>query len=134
MTVCRPEAIPLICKNGLLKIGHPQNASESTDDGWFGDPRAGVYVGQCSDYVLKYSNHLLPLQSEGTVKIVLFKVLPGRVFHCSQVEEGRQPEPGYDSHESPHNLEWYLPLDGQSCPVAVLTIKAVDRCGLEDDM
>ena len=43
-----------------------------------------------------------------------------------KVEEGRQLEPGYDSHESPHKLEWYLPLDGQSCPMAVLTIKAED--------
>jgi hypothetical protein len=88
-----------------------------------------VYVGQCSDYVLKYSNHLLPLQSGDTVKIVLFKVLPGRVFHCDKVEMGRKLEPDHDSHESPHSLEWYLPLKGQSCPIAVLTIKAEDKRG-----
>jgi hypothetical protein len=84
-------------------------------------------VGQCSDYVLKYSNQLWPVQSGQLVQIILFKVLPGRVFHCDKVEQGREPEPGYDSHESPHSLEWYLPLDGQSCPSAVLTIKASDE-------
>ena len=127
-TIPRPEAIALICKNGLLKIGHPNNPSASTDPGYFGDPRSGVYVGQCSDYVLKYSNALLPVASGQTVKIILYKVLPGRVFHCNQVEMGREPEPGHDSHESPHSLEWYLPLEGQCCPIAVLTIKAEDRC------
>jgi serine/threonine protein kinase len=126
---CKPEVIASICKNGLLKIGHAKNPSTSTDEGWFGDPRAGVYVGQCSDYVLKYSNHLLPLQSGDTVKIILFKVLPGRVFHCDKVEMGRKLEPDHDSHESPHSLEWYLPLKGQSCPIAVLTIKAEDKRG-----
>jgi hypothetical protein len=84
--------------------------------------------------VLKYSNLLWPVESGQTVKIILFKVLPGRVFHCNQVEMGREPEPDHDSHESPHSLEWYLPLDGQSCPIAVLTIKAVDRLrGFGDD-
>ena len=126
--ISRPEAIALICKNGLLKIGHPNNPSPSTDPGYFGDPRSGVYVGQCSDYVLKYSNALLPVASGQTVKIILYKVRPGRVFHCNQVEMGREPEPGHDSHESPHSLEWYLPLEGQCCPIAVLTIKAEDRC------
>jgi hypothetical protein len=117
-----------MCKNGRLKIGHENNPSTATDEGWFGDPRKGIYVGQCSDYVLNYSNYPNPVASGQTVKIILFKVLPGRVYHCDKVEMGRQPEPGYDSHESPHSLEWYLPLDGQSCPVAVLTIKAEDRC------
>jgi hypothetical protein len=112
-----------------LKVGHPDNLNSPTDLGWFGTPWHGVYVGQCSDYVLKYSNHLWPVKSGQSVQIILFKVLPGRVFHCDRVEEGRQPEPDFDSHESPHSLEWYLPLEGQSCPVAVLTIKAEDRRG-----
>ena len=85
-----------------------------------------MYVGQCSDYVLKYSNLGVPVESGQTVHIILFKVLPGRVFHCDKVEMGRRPKPAFDSHESPHSLEWYLPLDGQSCPIAVLTIKAED--------
>jgi hypothetical protein len=30
---------------------------------------------------------------------------------------------------SPHDLEWYLPLEGQSCPAFVLTIKAIKLVG-----
>ena len=62
-----------------------------------------------------------------SAKIVMFKVLPGKVYHCERVEMGRQLEDGHDSHESPHSLEWWLPLEGQSCPMAVLTVRAHDR-------
>ena len=38
--------IQSICESGLLVAGHPRNPSAPTDDGWFGDCRAGVYTGQ----------------------------------------------------------------------------------------
>ena len=135
----RPPVIASICQRGLLKVGHPDNPSNPTDEGWFGDCRQGVYVGQKADYVLKYANDNQPLQSGATARVIMFKVLPGKVYHCDLVEMGRALEDGHDSHESPHSLEWYLPLDGQSCPMAVLTIQAEDRCGagggdMADDM
>ena len=131
---CRPAVVPAICRNGLLRVGHPLNPSQSMDPGWFGDPKQGVYVAQCSDYCIKYANGGRPLASGESARIVLLKVLPGRVYRCGAVEMGRAPEPGYDSHESPHALEWYLPLEGQCCPMAVLTVRADDtRANLADD-
>ena len=60
----------------------------------------------------------------------VFKVQPGRVYKCKAVEMGCAPKTDdHDSHMSPHDLEWYLPLEGQSCPSFVLTIKAVPLVG-----
>ena len=126
---CRAEALESICANGLLPVGHALNPSQSTDEGWFGHPRYGVYLGTCGDYVLKYSNGMSPLAEGEQVDILVFKVLPGKVYQCHGVEMGCRPKDGYDCHMSPHQLEWYLPLEGQCCPAYVLTIKAVKLVG-----
>jgi serine/threonine protein kinase len=126
---CRAAALEPICAHGLLPVGHALNPSRSTDEGWFGHPRYGVYLGTCGDYVLKYSNGLTPLPEDKSVDIIIFKVLPGKVYQCQGVEMGCRPKEGYDCHMSPHLLEWYLPLEGQSCPAFVLTIKAVKLVG-----
>merc|ERR1712232_1079510 len=103
--------------------------------GWFGDPHQGVYVSQASDYCLKYSHGQKPLAIGDEVRIMVFKVLPGRVYHCNAVTLGLHPVNGFDSHESPHHLEWYLPMEGQSCPLFVLKVKAMEkiRQEYEDD-
>ena len=127
---CPPAALDSICANGLLPVGHPLNPSQSTDEGFFGHPRYGVYLGTCGDYVLKYSKRPIDPLAEGEeVDIIVFKVLPGRVYQCHGVEMGCRPKEGFDCHRSPHLLEWYLPLEGQSCPAFVLTIKAVKLVG-----
>jgi serine/threonine protein kinase len=134
---CPAAVVGPICERGLLPVGHPRNPSRSTDPGWFGDCRQGVYVGKAGDYVLKYSNGLLPLEVGGEVRVVALRVLPGKVYRCAGVEVGCAPKtPAFDSHESPHGLEWYLPLEGQSCPVFVLTVRAVELVGTgtADDM
>ncbi len=41
-----PRNIETIARCGLLRVGHPLNPSRSTDGGWFGSPRCGVYVGR----------------------------------------------------------------------------------------
>ena len=128
--------IPPICANGLLPVGHLLNPSQSTDPGWFGDCRQGVYVGTCGDYVLKYAKRpLAPLSVGEEVRIIVLKVLPGKTYLCAGTETGCDPKPGYDCHMSPHGLEWYLPMEGQSCPAFVLSIKAVNLTGdgAEDD-
>ena len=122
--------VGLRCANCHIPPGHPNNLSPPTDPGWFGDCRRGVYVGTCGDYVLKYSNGGQPLSAGDEVRVVVFKVLPGRVYKCTAVEMGCAPKTNdHDSHMSPHDLEWYLPLEGQSCPSFVLTIKAVPLVG-----
>ena len=126
---CSAAAIDPICRNGLLPVGHPGNPSQSTDPGWFGCCRQGVYVGKCGDYVLKYSNGLRPLAVGETVRVVMLKVLPGRAYHCGGIDMGCDPKPGFDSHMSVHGLEWYLPLEGQSCPAFVLDVMAVAQTG-----
>eukprot|EP00727_Mastigamoeba_balamuthi_P003230 m51a1_g12904 hypothetical protein (992) ;mRNA; f:48-3166 len=45
-----------ICDKGLLRVGHPLNPSHSTDTGFFGDPRCGVYASRFVEYTLQYSN------------------------------------------------------------------------------
>jgi hypothetical protein len=79
--------------------------------------------------VLKYANGLQPLKAGETVRILVFKILAGRTFHCTGKEMGCEPKPDYDSHMSVHGLEWYLPLEGQSYPAFVLDIKAVKLTG-----
>eukprot|EP00727_Mastigamoeba_balamuthi_P011825 m51a1_g7265 hypothetical protein (347) ;mRNA; f:202574-204155 len=52
----REENIEGICAHGLLRVGHPLNPSASTDPGYFGDPRCGVYTSRFVEYTLQYSN------------------------------------------------------------------------------
>ena len=57
------------------------------------------------------------------------------MYRCAGTETGCAPKEGFDAHRSPHALEWYLPLEGQSCPAFVLTIRAVELVGtgIQDD-
>ena len=126
---CGDAVVQPMCDNGRIPPGHPLNPTPPTDAGWFGDCRRGVYVGTCSDYVLKYSNSMVPLSVGDEVRVLVFKVLPGKVYKCAGTETGCAPKEGFDSHMSPHDLEWYLPLEGQSCPAFVLTIKAIKLVG-----
>jgi hypothetical protein len=71
----RPSNIAKIARYGLLRIGHPLNPSESTDEGWFGSPKHGVYLSRYADYTLKYSNDLAPLEPAEGVEIIMFKVV-----------------------------------------------------------
>ena len=111
----------------MLPVGHPDNPSRSTDPGWFGDCRRGMYFGTSGDYCLKYCNAGVPLELGQEVQLLMYKVLPGKTFRFEGVDTGCAPKEGYDSHMSPGLLEWYLPLKGQSCPAFVLTVKAVRR-------
>jgi len=121
-----PKNIKSICQNGLLRVGHPLNPSNKTDDGFFGMPEFGVYLGRRADYTLKYSNHCTPLEPQQLVGLIMFKVLPGRERHIPQLIPGLKPtdSPGFDSHTSSHLQEWYLFSEDQCCPLYVLVIKA----------
>jgi len=136
---CSPSVVHAICDKGLLKVGHPENPSTSTDLGYFGNPREGVYVSTASDYCLKYANGGYPLSVGDEVEIVVLKVLPGKTYQFRAMALGVAPEPGYDSHMSPHQLEYYCPLEGQTCPEFVVRARAdampkANHCddGIED--
>ncbi len=81
MSVCglmigtRESAVLKIAKTGLLRVGHPLNPSKSTDPGWFGSPKHGIYLARNADYSLKYCNDLAPLRPEEAVKLLMFKVV-----------------------------------------------------------
>jgi hypothetical protein len=100
-----PKNLPLIAKNGLLRVGHALNPSKPVDDGWFGSTSKGVYVSCHADYALQYSNRLDPLEPGETARLIMFDVIAGRNLHIPKAQIGMQPTAGYDSHYSANRLE-----------------------------
>eukprot|EP00727_Mastigamoeba_balamuthi_P002990 m51a1_g12689 putative protein kinase xa21 (547) ;mRNA; f:65-3349 len=132
----REENIEDICAHGLLRVGHPLNPSASTDPGFFGDPRCGVYTSRFVEYTLQYSNNLpaadgsfipTPLGEGQTARIVMLKVLPGKSLHMSKLAGAVQPTPGFDSHSSPTFSEWFLFDETQCCPTHVIEVRAISN-------
>eukprot|EP00727_Mastigamoeba_balamuthi_P001471 m51a1_g11320 hypothetical protein (613) ;mRNA; r:113578-116467 len=120
------KSIDNICKWGLLRVGHPKNPSAGTAEGYFGDNRLGIYLSRYIDYALPYSNtEGRPLELDEAVRVVMFKVIPGRTLQVRQVAPHMKPSEGFDSHTSPKFLEWFLFDETQACPAYVLDIKAV---------
>eukprot|EP00727_Mastigamoeba_balamuthi_P010396 m51a1_g598 hypothetical protein (783) ;mRNA; r:64378-70336 len=141
----RPENVESMCNKGLLRVGHPLNPSHSTDPGFFGDPRHGVYASRFVEYTLQYSNMQylsanesvpVPLAEGDSVRIVMFKALPGRSMHMHSLAGSVLPTPGYDSHSSPEWLEWYLFDETQLCPQYVVELRAItnERTGANDGL
>eukprot|EP00727_Mastigamoeba_balamuthi_P001643 m51a1_g11476 hypothetical protein (252) ;mRNA; f:3356-4295 len=139
----REENIEGICAHGLLRVGHPLNPSPSTDPGYFGDPRCGVYTSRFVEYTLQYANVIpaadgssipTPLAEGQTARIVMLKVLPGRSLHITKLAGAVQPTPGYDSHSSPTFSEWFLFDETQCCPTHVVEVQAISnkRTGAND--
>eukprot|EP00727_Mastigamoeba_balamuthi_P012408 m51a1_g7790 hypothetical protein (119) ;mRNA; f:7055-7735 len=60
-------------------------------------------------------------------RIVMLKVLPGRSKRMEHMMGAVMPTPGYDSHSSPKNLEWYLFDETQCCPTHVIDVKAISN-------
>eukprot|EP00727_Mastigamoeba_balamuthi_P013060 m51a1_g8377 hypothetical protein (1078) ;mRNA; r:163286-166519 len=130
----RPENIAGICRNGLLRAGHPLNPSESTDAGFFGSCGSGVYASRFVEYALQYSNVRtdsvgaavpVALQEGEAVRLVMFRCLPGRSLHVAELLGPVEPTPGYDSHSSPEWAEWFLFDESQLCPAYVVEVQAV---------
>ena len=59
-------------------------------------------------------------------KIIMFRTLPGKSHHITKLVGGIDPTPGFQSHSSPHHLEWYVFNEDQLCPSYVITLKAVE--------
>jgi chaperonin cofactor prefoldin len=125
----RLSNISKICTVGLLRVGHPLNPSKSVDDGYFGVPSCGVYLSRYCDYTLKYSNQLAPLRIGDVVKVIMFRLLPGRSRHIPKRTANLKPtdSPGYHSHSSSNHQEWYLFDESQCCPAYILTVRAIEN-------
>jgi len=129
----RADNIYNVCNRGLLRIGHPLNPSTSTDDGYFGTPTRGVYVGRNVDYVLKYSNGLRPLKEKESCKIVVFEIVPGNSKKIEQKTPGMLPTAGYDSHTSSADNEWYLFDERALRPIFIWEVQAVANLRVRPD-
>jgi hypothetical protein len=131
----REANIPSILRTGLLRFKHPLNPCKTqADDGYFGSNQRGVYVSRYYDYTLKYANNLNPLDEGQCAKTIMFKCLPGSVAHIAKLSMGIDPTPGFHSHSSPNNLEWYLFDERQLCPDYVIEMKAqIDTRTAADD-
>ncbi|KAJ3115940.1 hypothetical protein HDU96_010802 [Phlyctochytrium bullatum] len=115
--------IPAICQFNLSasKIG-------TTDSGYFGK---GFYFSTHADYCARYihKNGVKDLKLGDTGKMILFAILPGKVFPLSDdsgTSLGMQQKQGYDSHVSPKGAEWVLFDNNHFVPRAVFEFKMVE--------
>eukprot|EP00727_Mastigamoeba_balamuthi_P004359 m51a1_g13921 hypothetical protein (503) ;mRNA; f:815184-817066 len=132
-----PEgAIEALCSTGLLRTGHPLLANKHAEQrgGAIGDPSQGVYVWRYLEFALGHSNlqqddsgelRPAPVAEGQNVKVVLFKVLPGRSLEVAKHAQGMQPTPGYDSHGS--WSQWFLFDETQAVPTHVIAVEAVEN-------
>jgi hypothetical protein len=89
-----------LARRGVVPAGMSQ--SKTTDDGWFGDNKKGVYVAKNLKYCLKYANPAgwKPVCAGETVKVLMLELLPGKVKEMSRRQPGCPPTPNYDCHLS----------------------------------
>ncbi|KAJ9468774.1 hypothetical protein DIPPA_34666 [Diplonema papillatum] len=118
--------LPSILGSGLLPYSHSlSTASAPVDEGYFGSTSKGVYVARYVDYALQYSNNVLPLQPGDVVDVLQFEAVLGSCLHIKEAVGPVDPTPGYHSHCSPKELEWYLFSEAQLWPAAVLSVEAI---------
>lgn len=89
------EYIDSIAEQGFK---HPDELDhvDKLDDGFFGK---GIYFSMYSDYAMYYS------VERNSSKILLCKLLTGKVYHCDERMDGKSLVKGYDSHYSPKGNE-----------------------------
>eukprot|EP00045_Choanoeca_perplexa_P019434 m.2836 g.2836 ORF g.2836 m.2836 type:complete len:1937 (-) comp4132_c0_seq1:121-5931(-) len=73
-------------------------ASGSGDNGWYG---AGIYFSEFPSTARSYAK----TTAEGTVKVLLSKVLVGKAYDCPDRMDGAPCKDGYHSHRSPDKEE-----------------------------
>ena len=89
--------------------GQPLAPLVDHDSGFFGDHTKGVYVSKHADYTFKYfqSPPRRPVVGQRGA-VVMLETVTGRVRHLAQRRDGERPTPGFDCHESPNHLEYYV--------------------------
>ncbi|XP_071157641.1 uncharacterized protein [Mytilus edulis] len=83
---------PIVENN--FKVPGEKGFTHRTDTGWYGK---GVYFSEYPSYSMGYIS--------GASQLLLCQVLPGKVFHCTNLIHGAEMKKGYDSHMSPDKKE-----------------------------
>lgn len=115
-------SIDAIAKDGFK---HPDDLGTHTnsgqvallDSGYFGK---GIYFSMYSDYALYYS------AERGSNRILLCKLLTGKVFQCKNRMDGEGLKKGFDSHYSPKGNEIILFKDNQVLPRYIIEFEERD--------
>eukprot|EP01012_Entosiphon_sulcatum_P031017 TRINITY_DN3866_c0_g1_i1.p1 TRINITY_DN3866_c0_g1~~TRINITY_DN3866_c0_g1_i1.p1 ORF type:complete len:486 (+),score=94.67 TRINITY_DN3866_c0_g1_i1:23-1459(+) len=122
-----PKNVDSIVRTNLLPFGHPTNpCKQQSDSGWFGSNRKGVYVSKYAEYTFKYGNRLCPMDPGDMVSVIMFKTLPGKCKLIETLSAGIDPTPGYNSHSSPNNIEWYIFDSDQILPEYIIKVQAFE--------
>lgn len=112
--------------DGIAKEGfrHPDelvsNKSKKIvplDDGYFGK---GIYFSLYSDYALYYSN------TRQSNRIMLCRLLTGKVYKCKGRKDGEGLMKGYDSHYSPKGNEIIIFNGDQILPRYIIEFEERD--------
>jgi len=115
---------------GLLPRLHHlvRTVSVGTDNGWFDSCTTGVYVSKTLDYSLKYSNNMNPLELGDTVTVLVLDVCPWKQFVAPEyMGTVSEVEPGFDSHCSQRDHQFWLPKHDQCLPLYLIKVRAVQK-------
>lgn len=77
------------------------------DCGFFGNHTKGVYVSKHADYTFYYNRDDTPRPGD-VGQVIMLELVTGRVLHVETVQNGMNPSPVHDCHESPNHLEFYV--------------------------
>jgi hypothetical protein len=127
---CPAHVLPLITAGGMqpsqCRMCRGQAPLVEHDCGWFGDHSKGVYVSKHADYTFYYQNGRKPcVGDEGAV--IMLEMVTGKVKHFTERRDGAAPTPGFDCHESPNHLEFFVWDDATQAEPPRCTYRAVPR-------
>jgi hypothetical protein len=133
---CPAHVLPQIVAGGMRPsqcrmcrrdaAGQPLARLVEHDCGFFGDHSKGVYVSKHADYTFYYQNDRKPcVGDEGAV--IMLEMVTGKVNHFPQIRNGAAPTPGFQCHESPEHLEFFVWDDATQAEPPRCTYRAVPR-------
>ncbi|XP_048239340.1 protein mono-ADP-ribosyltransferase PARP15-like isoform X6 [Haliotis rufescens] len=115
------DNIKSICREGFRQPDHPY-FEEVTDVGWYGN---GIYFSKYPRFSMNYM--------QKTCKLLLCKVLQGKIFKCENLKLGAPKEPGYDSHVDPFGKEIVIYEDDCILPCYIVHFDILGRFKFPDD-
>ncbi|XP_071114137.1 protein mono-ADP-ribosyltransferase PARP15-like isoform X20 [Haliotis cracherodii] len=115
------DNIRSICREGFRLPDHPY-FEEVTDVGWYGN---GIYFSRYPRFSMNYM--------QKTCKLLLCKVLQGKIFKCENLKLGAPKEPGYDSHVDPFGKEIVIYEDDCILPCYIVHFDILGRFKFPDD-
>ncbi|XP_046334977.2 protein mono-ADP-ribosyltransferase PARP15-like [Haliotis rufescens] len=122
------SSIKSICNEGFRQPDHPK-FEKATDVGWYGN---GIYFSKYPRFSMNYMKR--------SCKLLLCKVLQGKIFKCEEMNLGAPKEPGYDSHVDPFGKEIVIYEDDCILPCYIVHFDisgrfkhSEDRASPQDD-